>query len=168
MTIRIKHKITPIDFFMVVFITVALIVAVLDPLQHEASAKSNLITNEVVQQQYKTVGVRTVTMYTSRPEETDASPCIGASGDDLCVLWSRGQAICASNEFPLRSVIRVEGLGECLVLDRMNKRYPTNVDFYNGYDPDCLDGYQQYDSCPQLKEAISFGSQLKEVKIPLK
>lgn len=111
------------------------------------------------------IGTRTVTMYTSRPEETDNTPCIGAKGEDQCVLWKKGQNLCATNEFPLDTVLKIEGLGECLVYDRMNRRYETNVDWYNGYDNDCLDGYHKYDVCPQLKEAKEFGAQERDVFI---
>lgn len=113
----------------------------------------------------QSLGRSKVTMYTSRPEETDASPCIGADGQDQCVLWRNGQNICATNWADIGSVLEVEGLGQCLVLDRMNSRYSTEIDWYNGYDDDCLDGYDKYDFCPQLKEAIDFGSKTLEIKL---
>lgn len=111
----------------------------------------------------QSLGISTVTMYTSRPEETDASPCIGANGQDQCVLWKNGQNICATNWADIGSVIEVEGLGECLVLDRMNSRYHTEVDWYAGYDDDCLDGYDTYDLCPNLKKAKDFGAKKREI-----
>jgi len=114
---------------------------------------------------FSDVGLRTVTMYTSRPEETDASPCIGAGGQDQCAMWKSGQNICASNEFKIGTLLRIEGLGECIVLDRMNKRYTNNIDWYNGYDEECLDGYDKYDICPQLREALKFGAKQKQVNV---
>lgn len=111
----------------------------------------------------QSLGISTVTMYTSRPEETDASPCIDSNGQDICVLWQKGQKTCATNWVDLGSVLEVEGLGECLVTGRMNKRYHTEVDWYNGYDDECLDGYDQYDICPQLKEALEFGAKKREI-----
>ncbi len=115
--------------------------------------------------QFRAVGSRTVTMYTSRPEETDRTPCVGSSGQDQCALWLAGQDVCASNEFALGTVLYVEGLGECTVLDRMNARYDTNVDWYAGFDPDCLDGYDKYDVCPRLQEAVRFGARQREVRV---
>lgn len=113
----------------------------------------------------QSLGRSVVTMYTSRPEETDESPCIGANGQDVCVLWRNGQNICATNWADKGSVISVEGLGECLVTDKMNSRYHTEVDWYNGYDDDCLDGYDNGDNCPQLQEALEFGSKTLEIKL---
>lgn len=78
--------------------------------------------------------IRSVSAYTSRVEETDDTPCIGASGDDLCALYAQGTNICASNAFPLGTELTVEGLGTCVVLDRMNSRYQHKVDWYMGYD----------------------------------
>lgn len=78
--------------------------------------------------------VRSVSAYNSVPEQTDSTPCIGASGDNLCELYALGQNICASNAFPLGTQITVDGLGTCIVLDRMNRRYTETVDWYMGYD----------------------------------
>lgn len=103
--------------------------------------------------------LREVTMYTSRPEETDATPCIGASGQDQCVLWRNGQNICATNAFPIGTELHIDKLGDCLVMDTMNSRFSERIDWYAGYDDDCLDGYDKYDVCPTLKRAKNFGLQ---------
>lgn len=67
--------------------------------------------------------VRSVSAYTlGRIEETDDSPCIGAFGDNLCDLVSQGVSVCASNAHPKRTRLMVGNI-ECIVLDRMNKRY---------------------------------------------
>lgn len=65
-----------------------------------------------------------VTMYNlGDPRQTDVdSPCVGATGVDLCQL-KKYINICASNCYPLGTKLEVVGLGECIVLDRMNKRY---------------------------------------------
>lgn len=149
-------------------IAIAFICGVIFGIEQGARAvvQADTITiTKTVEPTRQSLGVSVVTMYTSRPEETDGTPCIGANGQDQCVLWSKGQNICATNWADLGSVLEVEGLGECLVLDRMNSRYNTEVDWYNGYNDDCLDGYDQYDICPQLKEALAFGSQKKEIKL---
>lgn len=71
---------------------------------------------------------RVVTAYTlGRVEETDDSPCIGASNKDLCEIVRNGIGVCASNEFPLYTRLMV-GDFECIVLDRMNARYPDRID----------------------------------------
>lgn len=92
-----------------------------------------------------------VTMYTSRLEETDNSPCTAASGKDICKLYATGQNVCASNDYPIGTRLTVVGLGDCLVLDRMNSRYNRTgaVDWYTGMD---------------LQRARSYGKQFIEVK----
>jgi 3D (Asp-Asp-Asp) domain-containing protein len=71
---------------------------------------------------------REVTAYNLIDEQTDDTPCIGASGDDMCERLDKGEKICAANFVPLRSKLYIDGLGECLVLDRMNGRFNHRVD----------------------------------------
>lgn len=72
-------------------------------------------------------GLVYVTMYNlGDPTQTDNSPCVGSTMIDLCRL-NKYINICASNCYPMGTRIKVEGLGECLVLDRMNKRYGCEV-----------------------------------------
>jgi len=81
----------------------------------------------------KDARTRTVTAYTSYPEQTWGDPCIGAWGDNLCELYAE-HSICASNAYVKGTRLHVDGWGECTVLDRMNSRYPDRVDIYMGYD----------------------------------
>ena len=60
--------------------------------------------------------------------QTDNSPCVGASNLDLCKLVKYGVPVCAANFVPLGSKLKIEGYGECYVLDRMNKKYSDRVD----------------------------------------
>lgn len=85
---------------------------------------------------YGKTKISPVTAYTSRVQETDASPCIAADGSDICKRYANGEKICASNDHKLGSVIDVQGLGKCVVADRMNKRYTGTgrVDWYMGMD----------------------------------
>lgn len=77
-----------------------------------------------------------VTAYTSRVQETDATPCISADGSDICKRYAEGERICATNDHAIGSVLYVQGLGNCVVRDRMNKRYTGTgrVDWYMGHD----------------------------------
>lgn len=77
-----------------------------------------------------------VTGYSSRAQETDDTPCISADNSDICKLYAKGENICATNDFPMHTVLHIEGLGSCTVRDRMNRRYTgTNrVDWYYGHD----------------------------------
>lgn len=116
---------------------------------------------------WQNIGTRTVTKYTSTPDQTDETPCIGARAD-VCKMWLQNQNVCATNEFPFGTRLFVWGQiqGSCIVVDRMNERYPIGIDWYNGFDEDCLDNYQAGDNCPQLWEAQNWGS--KEIKIERK
>ena len=103
--------------------------------------------------------IREVTMYSSTPEQTDATPCIGANTQDVCVLWKAGQNLCATNAFPMGTELEIDKLGSCLVVDRMNKRFSERIDWYAGYDIDCLDGVDEGDDCPNYRRAWNFGKQ---------
>lgn len=65
--------------------------------------------------------------YTLSEDETDGDPCIGARNLNLCkletILKGEGLYICASRDLPLDTLIYIEGIGDCVVLDRMNIRY---------------------------------------------
>jgi len=89
--------------------------------------------------------IRTITMYTSREQETDASPCISADGTNICQV---SYNVCASNAHKIGQRLKIEGLGECIVKDRMNRRYTNSVDWYAKYD---------------LARALKFGRQKLEV-----
>lgn len=71
--------------------------------------------------------------YTSRAEETDGSPYITADGTDLRGIFS---CVVASNDYPFGTVIKIDSIGECVVHDRMNKRYTgqNRIDIYFGND----------------------------------
>ena len=83
--------------------------------------------------------------------QTDDTPCVGASGDNLCELVNQGINICAANFVRLGTIIEIEGFGTCVVLDRMNKRYTSRVDIAMGPD--------------EIAKAKSFGLQRKKVGI---
>ena len=88
--------------------------------------------------------VRKITMYNAGdPLQCDNTPCISASGDNICNLLAKGKNICAANFVPLGTMLEIEGLGTCEVLDRMNSRYPENVDW-------AMEAHQK-------QEAINFG-----------
>lgn len=73
-------------------------------------------------------GTRVVSAYTlGNPAETDDTPCIGAYGHNLCEMARAGVRTCASNEFPAWTKLQVGNI-QCLVLDRMNEKYPKRVD----------------------------------------
>ena len=87
--------------------------------------------------------------------QTDNTPCVGASGDDLCELVGQGVNVCAANFVRLGTYLEIEGIGKCIVLDRMNKRYnnvyPPRIDFAMGPD--------------EIPEAKQFGLRYKQFDI---
>ncbi len=73
--------------------------------------------------------IRVVTAYNAGdPAQTDDSPCISASGEDLCAALELGRKRCAANFVPLGSKLYVDKIGVCLVTDRTNSRYRHRVD----------------------------------------
>jgi len=55
--------------------------------------------------------------------QCDDDPCTDASGLQICKSIDSGNNHCASNDYPLGTILYIEGLGECRVTDRMNRRY---------------------------------------------
>ena len=73
--------------------------------------------------------VREVTAYNVGVRgQTSDEPCIGAMGINLCRLVARGHKVCAANFVPPETILNIEGYGECVVLDRMNRRFAHRVD----------------------------------------
>lgn len=79
-----------------------------------------------------------ISMYTSRPEETDSSPCISADNSDICALLKEYKNTCASNDLDFGTTVEIMGLGVCTIRDRMNSRYTGQgrIDWYAGNDVD--------------------------------
>lgn len=95
--------------------------------------------------------LRTVTAYNAGDvAQCDSTPCIGASGKDICKILASGGKVVAANFVPLGSKLRING-EVYTVEDRMNKRYPNRVDIAMKLD--------------EKKRAISFGTQVLEVEI---
>jgi len=73
--------------------------------------------------------VREVTAYNvGDKRQTDDTPCLGATGENLCRLVARGLKVCAANFVAPETVLNIEGYGECVVLDRTNRRFAHRVD----------------------------------------
>ncbi|MCR4311712.1 MAG: 3D domain-containing protein [Candidatus Uhrbacteria bacterium] len=74
-----------------------------------------------------------VTAYTSSKSETDKSPCIAARKSNICKRFTKGEKLCASNRYPIGTVLAIENHGECTVADRTNRRHRDRVDLYFGH-----------------------------------
>ena len=79
---------------------------------------------------------RQVTAFNSVPSQTDSSPCVAASGVDICEMHEHGIVACASNEFAFGTRLFIETVGECVVVDRMHPRFPNRVDVHFGNSPE--------------------------------
>jgi len=59
--------------------------------------------------------------------QTDSTPCIGATSEDLCEAIKH-ENICAYNQVPLGTRIYIEGYGWCRVADRTHPKYANRID----------------------------------------
>jgi 3D (Asp-Asp-Asp) domain-containing protein len=96
--------------------------------------------------------IREVTAYNVGVRgQTSDEPCIGATGHNLCRLVARGLKICAANFVGPETILHIEGYGECVVLDRMNRRFAHRVDIAMRKD--------------EVDRAIEFGIQRRQVEV---
>ncbi len=96
--------------------------------------------------------VREVTAYNvGRRRQTSDEPCIGATGQNLCRLVAQGLKICAANFVDPETILHIEGYGECVVLDRMNRRFAHRVDIAMRTD--------------EVDKALEFGVQRRHVAV---
>ena len=81
--------------------------------------------------------------------QTDDSPCIGATNEDLCQALDNGENICASNKHPLGTILLIEDWGKCRVADRLNKKYSHRIDIAM--------------KATEINEALKWGLKYKKV-----
>lgn len=76
-----------------------------------------------------------VSAYTSRVQETDASPCIHADGSNICDRFKKGEKMVAYNCAKLGSKLKI-GDTVYTVVDRLAPRYTAScrIDIYMGMD----------------------------------
>ncbi len=96
--------------------------------------------------------VREVTAYNVGVRgQTSDEPCIGAMGHNLCRLVARGLKVCAANFVDPETILNIEGHGECVVLDRMHRRFAHRVDIAMRKD--------------EVDRALEFGIQRRYVEV---
>lgn len=96
--------------------------------------------------------VREVTAYNVGVRgQTSDEPCIGATGENLCRLIARGLKVCAANFVEPETILNIEGYGECVVLDRMHRRFAHRVDIAMRED--------------EVDRALEFGIQRRQVEV---
>jgi len=96
--------------------------------------------------------IREVTAYNvGVRRQTDDRPCLGATGANLCRLVARGLKVCAANFVAPETILQIEGYGECVVLDRMSRRFAHRVDIAMSKD--------------EAGRAVEFGLQRRHVGV---
>ena len=85
------------------------------------------------------------------PAQTDASPCIGAGNENLCLAVANGENVCAANFVPLNTYLHIRGHGICRVADRMHGRFKSGVDI-------AMAAHQRH-------QAVNFGAQDLPVRV---
>lgn len=87
-----------------------------------------------------------ITGFNTVPEQTDSSPCISASGDNIC---GRDDVVACPREYPFGTIFVIDGK-DYVCLDRTAKKYNNRLDI--SFDKDIIG-------------AIQFGKQTKQVII---
>jgi 3D (Asp-Asp-Asp) domain-containing protein len=106
-----------------------LIVLIGYSIAHADPIESLLLIHNNLRYIVRSETIRVVTAYNAGdPRQTDDTPCISASGENICKALEKGKKRCAANFAPLGSRLYVEKIGVCLVTDRTNKRYRNRVD----------------------------------------
>jgi len=116
--------------FTLIFIGVAILTFLVGVRKIETGINYQLEDIKATTEHFELVEVNHIavfTAYTLSEDETDGSPCIGAGNNNLCELKpeleKQGISICASRDLPLDTLIYIDGIGECIIKDRMNIRY---------------------------------------------
>lgn len=151
--IEIKKTITITSAIVLVFLWMGSGIDVPTPSALEAGSKIMPIDHHAESVENPALGVvREVTAYNvGVKEQTNDEPCIGATGRNLCRLVARGLKICAANFVDPDTILKIEGYGECVVLDRMNRRFARRVDIAMRKD--------------EVHRALEFGIQRRHVAV---
>jgi 3D (Asp-Asp-Asp) domain-containing protein len=108
-------------------IAILTLTPILTPFQSQnAQEVANLPSSEALKV-YSLSSNTTFTAYSLEEAQTDGNPCIGSGNHNLCelkpLMAEKNIKICASRDFPLHTLIYIDGVGVCEILDRLNKRY---------------------------------------------
>ncbi len=116
-----------------------------------------IIPTEEPKPEFTVVGTYNVraTGYSSTPDQTDSTPCIGASGYNIC---TGDENVIAANfsingqRVALGTLVRIPDIyGDkvFVIEDRMNSRYKNNIDIW----------------FPERSSALHFGSQKVKIEV---
>ncbi len=98
------------------------------PPPHEFLADlASVIAESPFENNYRTISA-TLTAYSATPEQTDDTPCIAASGYNICIN-PENKNIAAANFLPFGTKIYIPKLGKTYVIeDRMHARFSGYID----------------------------------------
>lgn len=124
----------------------------IDNSQDQAEITALPAVVETVKPQYEVVStsIHQITAYTSEVAQCDASPCITASGFNVCAHGE--EDVVAANFLPMGTKIRIPELfGDRVftVQDRMNRRFPSHVDVW----------------MKDKRQAINFGTKPAKIEV---
>ena len=111
------------------------------------NSHANLEIYEVKEEKIREISAYNV----GDPNQCAGDPCISANGENICNALDMGYRRCAANFVPFGTRLFIEEIGECLVVDRLNSRYPNRVDLAMKLD--------------EKQRALNFGVQKLSVKI---
>ena len=120
-------------------------VGIMTMVQKLPANEFQITPEEPIKIEKEMVGHRVITAYNAVEEQTDDTPCISASGLNVCETYKR---VCASNEFPFGTLLLINGR-VWDVQDRTNSRYNYRIDLL-------MDDHA---------EAMEWGSRVLEVNI---
>lgn len=101
----------------------------------EDTKRSTQVEEEVVKQYIEpTKDSYHITGYNLFPEQTDSTPCIGASGKDLCAITYPNAA--CPRDLPLGTKIRIQGVVYTCE-DRLAMKYDNRIDINCRFDTKC-------------------------------
>lgn len=123
-------KITAIAFILNL-IQIAVAAAPAEPVAppSEYLAKLTSFTAESPLESNRRTITATLTGYSATEDQTDATPCIAASGYDICENPA-GKNVVAANFLPIGTKIQIPKLGNkvYIVEDRMHERFTDRID----------------------------------------
>lgn len=108
----------------------------------EVKAKELTITSMVtIAEPYKAVRAH-ITGYNTVPGQTDSTPCIAASGDNIC---GRTDVVACPRKYPLGTKVQIDGK-VYVCLDRLAAKYDNRFDISCDKDMQCpyeVTGYKE-------------------------
>jgi 3D (Asp-Asp-Asp) domain-containing protein len=102
------------------------------PTQAEAAVKE-VVAEEKAPSKAVTSIEAMVTGYNTVPEQTDSTPCIAASGDNIC---GRSDVVACPRVYPLGTEVVIDGKGY-VCLDRTAKKFDGRFDISCDKDMKC-------------------------------